>query len=159
MNIPYRKMTEEDQKILAIDKKQNAKRAILPMIVGIVSGLGAVAALVFTKSQGIALSFIWIICLVFIVFAIMCIRLGVMAIKMPWGICEVTITDMRTEETIGAQGDGEVKIAHYVTVKIKENGETFETFVDDNTYANAKVDAKAYLLETGKESFRIVVVE
>ena len=82
-----------------------------------------------------------------------------MAIRMPLGICEVTVTDKRKEETIGAQGDGEVKIAHYFTLKINENNETFEAFVEDNIYASANVGSKAYLLQTGKESYRVVVVE
>lgn len=156
-SINYRAITEADSSIIATDKADFKKRAILPFVAGGVAvGLGILAP-ISTRSQGTSLTFIGVIVIAFLAFAVACFVIGIKRVAPAHGICEAVVMSKRKQEFSGAVADGETKIAHYFTLKPSDSEESFETFVEDEEYAKANVGDKVFILEIGKNTHRVVV--
>lgn len=148
--IPYRKIREDDRKIIGKDLAKNIPKGIFSLIVGI-GLLGLIILLLFALRYQIPLIYGIGIVVVVGIFPVVYIFSGINMLKPAKQICFGKIIGSRKDS------DNEGQETCYLTIQF-ENGCQIERIVDYGAYVRAASNTYAAVLQIGKNSDRVLVV-
>lgn len=157
--IPYRRIQPEDTVITAVDRRKNLQRALLPMICGIVCAILAAVTPFECLKRDMGLPFMWALTGICILMAVILLITGIRRINPAKGICEAIVENKRKDEYRDPEVNNGTSVwSYFLKLKVPDAQVAFEAQVDDIDYHNATVGGKAYILKTGKKTYRIAVM-